>query len=33
MFTAPGPLATFRLQLFTADGARPVAVGTQIAGA
>ncbi|MFI0169502.1 hypothetical protein [Streptomyces sp. NPDC017095] len=33
MFTAPGLSATFRLQLFTADGARPVAVAAQIAGA
>ncbi|MFJ4473133.1 hypothetical protein ACIP2X_37355 [Streptomyces sp. NPDC089424] len=33
MFTVPGLSATFRLQLFTADGARPVAVATQIAGA
>jgi hypothetical protein len=31
MFTAPGLPGTFRLQLFTADGARPVAVATQIA--
>ncbi|MFF8601757.1 hypothetical protein ACF065_27050 [Streptomyces sp. NPDC015232] len=33
MFTAPGLSGTFRLQLFTADRARPVAVVTQIAGA
>jgi hypothetical protein len=33
MFTAPGLPGTFRLQLFTAPGARPVAVATQIAGA
>ncbi|MFF0401807.1 hypothetical protein ACFYSJ_39815 [Streptomyces sp. NPDC005248] len=33
MFTAPGLPGTFRLQLFTAAGARPVAVATQIAGA
>ncbi|MFG2359705.1 hypothetical protein [Streptomyces sp. NPDC048521] len=33
MFTAPGLPGTFRLQLFTADGARPVAVATQVAGA
>jgi hypothetical protein len=33
MFTTPGLAGTFRLQLFTADGARPVAVATQIAGA
>ncbi|MER0476777.1 hypothetical protein ABR737_00120 [Streptomyces sp. Edi2] len=33
MFTAPGLPGTFRLQLFTAPGARPVAVETQIAGA
>ncbi|MFE2046779.1 hypothetical protein ACFXAZ_38870 [Streptomyces sp. NPDC059477] len=32
MFTAPGLPGTFRLQLFTAAGARPVAVATQIAG-
>ncbi|MFF1407665.1 hypothetical protein [Streptomyces sp. NPDC058294] len=32
MFTAPGLPGTFRLQLFTAPGARPVAVATQIAG-
>ncbi|MFJ6438713.1 hypothetical protein [Streptomyces sp. NPDC091416] len=32
MLTAPGLLGTFRLQLFTASGARPVAVATQIAG-
>ncbi|MFJ3182342.1 hypothetical protein ACIPJN_28675 [Streptomyces sp. NPDC086796] len=32
MFTAPGLPGTFRLQLFTADGARAVAVATQIAG-
>ncbi|TLQ39187.1 hypothetical protein [Streptomyces marianii] len=31
MFTAPGLPGTFRLQLFTAPGARPVAVVTQIA--
>ncbi|MGW7196210.1 hypothetical protein [Streptomyces chryseus] len=31
MFTAPGLPGTFRLQLFTAAGARPVAVATQIA--
>jgi hypothetical protein len=33
MFTAPGLPGTCRLQLFTAAGARPVAVATQIAGA
>ncbi|MYZ41040.1 MULTISPECIES: hypothetical protein, partial [unclassified Streptomyces] len=33
MFTAPALPGTFRLQLFTAPGARPVAVVTQIAGA
>ncbi|MDN3271463.1 hypothetical protein [Streptomyces sp. MA15] len=33
MFTVPGLPGTFRLQLFTAAGARPVAVATQIAGA
>jgi hypothetical protein len=33
MFTAPTLPGTFRLQLFTAPGARPVAVATQIAGA
>ncbi|MGW4789515.1 hypothetical protein [Streptomyces sp. NPDC004230] len=33
MFTAPGLPGTFRLQRFTAPGARPVAVATQIAGA
>ncbi|MGW5497449.1 hypothetical protein [Streptomyces olivaceoviridis] len=33
MFTAPGLPGTFRLQLFTADGARPVAVAIQVAGA
>ncbi|MGW5782037.1 hypothetical protein [Streptomyces sp. NPDC003863] len=32
MFTASGLPGTFRLQLFTAPGARPVAVATQIAG-
>ncbi|GAA4031002.1 hypothetical protein [Streptomyces plumbiresistens] len=32
MFTAPGLPGTCRLQLFTAPGARPVAVATQIAG-
>ncbi|MDX3695026.1 hypothetical protein PV726_32750 [Streptomyces europaeiscabiei] len=32
MFTAPGLTGTFRLQLFTAPGALPVAVATQIAG-
>ena len=32
MFTAPALPGTFRLQLFTAPGARPVAVATQIAG-
>ncbi|MFE1476485.1 hypothetical protein ACFW6N_21865 [Streptomyces cyaneofuscatus] len=31
MFSAPGLPGTFRLQLFTAPGARPVAVATQIA--
>ena len=31
MFTAPGLPGTFRLQLFTTAGARPVAVVTQIA--
>ncbi|WP_055692570.1 hypothetical protein [Streptomyces prasinus] len=31
MFTTPGLPGTFRLQLFTAPGARPVAVATQIA--
>ncbi|MEU9983599.1 hypothetical protein [Streptomyces sp. NPDC050856] len=30
MFTAPGLPGTFRLQLFTTPGARPVAVATQI---
>ncbi|SFT31424.1 hypothetical protein SAMN04487982_11960 [Streptomyces sp. ok210] len=33
MFTAPGLPGTCRLQLFTAAGARPVAVATQIVGA
>jgi hypothetical protein len=33
MFTAPTLPGTFRLQLFTASGARPVAVATQIADA
>lgn len=32
MFTGPGLPGTFRLQLFTAVGARPVVVATQIAG-
>ncbi|MFK4272522.1 hypothetical protein [Streptomyces milbemycinicus] len=32
MLTAPGLPGTFRLQLFTAAGARPVAVATQIVG-
>ncbi|GGS29285.1 hypothetical protein Snoj_25580 [Streptomyces nojiriensis] len=32
MFTASGLPGTFRLQLFTAPGARPVAVATQIGG-
>ena len=32
IFTAPGLPGTFRLQLFTAAGVRPVAVATQIAG-
>ncbi|MGP3777131.1 hypothetical protein ACTWJ8_40485 (plasmid) [Streptomyces sp. SDT5-1] len=32
MFTVPGLPGTCRLQLFTADGCRPVAVATQIAG-
>ncbi|MFE9637037.1 hypothetical protein [Streptomyces sp. NPDC006463] len=32
MFSAPGLPGTFRLQLFTAPGARPVAVATQIGG-
>ncbi|MDT0385962.1 hypothetical protein [Streptomyces dubilierae] len=32
MFTAPTLPGTFRLQLFIAPGARPVAVATQIAG-
>ncbi|MFC8259709.1 hypothetical protein ACFUNF_19240 [Streptomyces sp. NPDC057291] len=32
MFTAPGLPGTFRLQLFTAAGARPVEAATQIAG-
>ncbi|MFF8994502.1 hypothetical protein ACF09H_32180 [Streptomyces sp. NPDC014983] len=32
MFTAPGLPGTFRLQLFTAAGARPVAVATQVPG-
>ncbi|MFM9633282.1 MULTISPECIES: hypothetical protein [Streptomyces] len=32
MFTAPGLPGTLRLQLFTAAGARPIAVATQIAG-
>ncbi|MFD3334630.1 hypothetical protein ACFWV1_18520 [Streptomyces sp. NPDC058700] len=32
MFTPPERLGTFRLQLFTAPGARPVAVAIQIAG-
>ncbi|MFK0142450.1 hypothetical protein [Streptomyces murinus] len=32
MFTAPGLPGTFRLQLFTAPGARAVAVATQIGG-
>ncbi|MEV5177972.1 hypothetical protein AB0L10_44870 [Streptomyces flaveolus] len=32
MFTTPGLPGTFRLQLFTAAGARPVAVATQSAG-
>ncbi|WP_331739637.1 hypothetical protein OG613_44165 (plasmid) [Streptomyces sp. NBC_00015] len=32
MFTDPALPGTFRLQLFTAPGARPVAVATQIAG-
>ncbi|MES9520809.1 hypothetical protein [Streptomyces capoamus] len=32
MFTAPGLPGTFRLQLFTAAGVRPVAVATQVPG-
>ncbi|MER6563185.1 hypothetical protein ABT300_36735 [Streptomyces sp. NPDC001027] len=32
MFSAPALSGTFRLQLFTAPGTRPVAVATQIAG-
>lgn len=33
MFTALGLPGTFRLQLFTAEGTRPVAVATQVSGA
>ncbi|WP_159027609.1 MULTISPECIES: hypothetical protein [unclassified Streptomyces] len=33
MFTALGLPGTFRLQLFTAEGTRPVTVATQVSGA